>query len=74
MDDGQTTADGAAAGSGEKTEVVYDEKFYDLDDGWICDDDVMLHEDGVDNFVNESDSHSMAGTHTNMIMDEEQKM
>ena len=45
-----------------------------MDDGWICDDDVMLHEDGVDNFVNESDSHSMAGTHTNMIMDEDQRI
>ncbi len=36
--------------SGEKkaTEMQYDDKFYDLDDGWICDDDQGLNDDGVD--------------------------
>ena len=72
MEDPATTAE-AANGSGEKTEVVYDEKFYDLDDGWICDDDVILHEDGVDHFVNEADSNSMTGTAT-MMMDEDQRV
>jgi len=32
-----------------------------LDDGWICDDDQGLNDDGVDNFVNESESASLVG-------------
>ena len=39
----------------------YDDKYYDLDDGWICDDDIGLNDDGVDHFINESESQSMAG-------------
>ena len=41
--------------------MQYDDKFYDLDDGWICDDDIGLNDDGVADFINESESQSMAG-------------
>jgi len=58
-DDAQTTADGGAAGnSAEKPEAMFDDKFYDLDDGWICDDDVGLNDEGVDNFINDSEVNS----------------
>jgi len=37
--------------------IIYDDKFYDLDDGWICDDEeVGLVDDGVADFVPESES------------------
>ena len=46
--------------SGDKKEVQYDEKFYDLDDGWIDDDEVGLNEELVTDFINESESQSVA--------------
>ena len=50
----------AAAAAGDKpSEMQFDDKFYDLDDGWICDDDVAANDDGVDNFMNDQDSHSL---------------
>ena len=61
-EDNQTTADGGAnGGSGDKgdkdkKEMQYDDKFYDLDDGWICEEDQGLQDDGVDQFINESES------------------
>ena len=40
--------------------MQYDDKFYDLDDGWICDDDNGgLNDDGVADFVLDSESQSM---------------
>ena len=39
----------------KKDAMQYDDKFYDLDDAWICDDEIGREEDGVD-FVNESES------------------
>ena len=56
-EDPQTTADGGAGNSGEKSEAMqFDDKFYDLDDGWIGDDDVGLNDDNVVDFINESES------------------
>ena len=42
--------------------MQYDDKFYDLDDGWICDDDMGNNDDGVTDFINESESQSALGT------------
>ena len=42
--------------------MQYDDKFYDLDDDWICDDDVGINEEGIDNFMNESESQSQIGS------------
>ena len=39
--------------------IVYDDKFYDLDDGWICDEEVGLNDDGVADFIPESESQSI---------------
>ena len=33
-----------------------------MDDGWICDDDQGLNDDGVDQFINESESQSNIGS------------
>ena len=67
-----------ANGSGEKKEVQYDDKFYDLDDGWICDDDNLgLNDDGVADFVIESESQSVTNTMGQLsgaVVDEEQRM
>jgi len=49
----------AAAAGDKPSEMQFDDKFYDLDDGWICDDDVAANDDGVDNFMNDQDSHSL---------------
>jgi len=52
-----TTAD--AGTSGEKSvpvSIQYDDKFYDLDDGWICDEEVGANDDGVADFIPESES------------------
>lgn len=38
--------------------MQYDDKFYDLDDGWICDEDIGV-EDGIEGLLPESESHSM---------------
>ena len=34
----------------------YDDKFYDLDDGWICDDDLGQNDDEVGEFIHETES------------------
>ena len=49
----------AATPSEKPSEMLFDDKFYDLDDGWICDEDVGANDDGVDNFMNDQDSHSL---------------
>ena len=55
-----TIAATVTAAAGDKpSEMQFDDKFYDLDDGWICDDDVAANDDGVDNFMNDQDSHSL---------------
>ena len=37
--------------------IQYDDKFYDLDDDWICDDENNgLNDDGIEEFINESQS------------------
>lgn len=82
-EDNQTTADGGANGAsgdkGDKKEMQYDDKFYDLDDGWICDEDQGLQDDGVDQFINESESQSHMGSNIKgpngeVLVDEEQRM
>ena len=53
-DDPVPAADGEAkSGSVDKKE--YDDKFYDLDDGWICDEDNDPEDEGVDEFLTESE-------------------
>ena len=47
--------------------MQYDDKFYDLDDGWICDDDIGLNDDGVNDFINESESQSMVGANSSLV-------
>ena len=32
--------EGVISGADKKDAMQYDDKFYDLDDGWICDEDV----------------------------------
>ena len=44
--------------------IVYDDKFYDLDDGWICDEEVGLNDDGVADFIPESESQSIMASST----------
>ena len=39
--------------------MQYDDKFYDLDDGWICDDDLGNNDDEVGEFIHESESQSL---------------
>ena len=42
--------------------MQYDDKFYDLDDGFICDEEIGLNDDGALEFVNESESQSVVGS------------
>ena len=64
-----------ATNSSEKKDVQYDDKFYDLDDGWICDDDEGLNDEGVADVFIESESQSMTITQVpGVVMDEEQRM
>ena len=62
--------------------MQYDDKFYDLDDGWICDDECGVNDDGVADFINDSETQSAMGISTVMrgpngetiAVDEEQRM
>ena len=42
--------------------MQYDDKFYDLDDNWICDEDIGMNDEGVTDFINESESQSNIGS------------
>lgn len=56
MTESAATAGGAG---GDNKKDQYDDKFYDLDDGWICDDDVSDNDDEVGEFITENDPHSL---------------
>lgn len=79
----QTAAD--VGNSGEKNEKKekadqFDDKFYDLDDGFICDEEIDQNDDGVLEFVNESESQSAIGStvqkgpNGETLNDEEQRL
>ena len=55
--------------------MQYDDKFYDLDDGWILDDDNHgLNDDNVADFVIESESQSNTTKEPGTIIDEESRI
>ena len=64
-DEDPTAGDGVLPAGGTQPQTAgdkkdqYDDKFYDLDDGWICDDDLGNNDDEVGEFIHESESQSL---------------
>lgn len=80
IDAQQPTAEKAEPNSGDKKDSIatnaiqYDDKFYDLDDDWICDDENNgLNDDGIADFINESESQVMSNSQREpgAVIDEE---